>query len=434
MISMTTTHPPETETLPITATGDVPSYAWLARLRAHVLVGDVPYAHQLARDPAVPADVLAELAKNVDRRVAQALASHTNTPRATLLALHEQHGVGYEHPLLAKLTDDPDVLSDLASGSAVSVQLAVILNPHTPETAFAKLGDPTKHTAALFGDRRTPLAIYERLAAHDVSFAMVFKTLPTQRQARTYFTPMRNGTTLQNLARLRRGHPLDSDWFVEHYAGDHGLLELFIAHVSCPDDVLLEHYTKRCHLSAIASNPGCPTDWLDTLGRGTHKAQVHTAVVQHPNTPVETLEVLARTTTSLRVRRAFAVSRRSSPELLGKLARCAGKANAPIRSGIANNPNTPEVVLRALSSDRHPGVARAAYTHLQRITTPDPTAGSALEAKLRYIGRKSISSAGLPDLPQEAVENMMALADDWTGTLSEIIDAATLLAAQKTGR
>lgn len=416
--------------------------------QAAVQTGDWELRAALARNPALPAALQAQLVQDPDWWVRASVAENPNaTPeQLATLALEDDHAVIRENAARHPHTP-PGTLLSLAGDGEAAVRLQVARNPSTPPEAMAWLARDEKYATreAVAAHPLTPPDVLQALAGEEnerVSLVARLRLSPlTEEGAQEALATRRRNVKLAVASRPQVPLPV-----LAQLAGDRNPLIRAQVGLSpqLPElvrDALQEDPDPAVQRVALAADPSAPPEALGSLPR--HDVRVRQGLSRNGATPAAVLDVLSDD--ALEDVRLAVVLNPASPE--GALQR--RLPEQPLRPGIrqhplydrvkpklhhlelqeARDPATPVEALQALIESDAPGVRRQVAFHphastdiLLRLAQDDQD-----EVRLGLTQRTT-----LPEEVQQALVQDKALAvRDRLLRRTDLLPQVMLVLAQK---
>jgi hypothetical protein len=298
----------------------------------------------VASNATTPAALLEQLAKDGDRNVRWRIARNSSAPFAALEGLAKNDNIGVRSLIAEKSATPVALLEQFAKDENRYVRQAVVENPATPVALleqFAKDDDRTVRLAVV-DNPATPVALLEQLAKD--AHSDVRKSV-----ARNPSAPI---ALLEQLAKDE----------------DSGVRQAAAGNPSTPANILralaVDYFSGV--RAAVAGNPAVPADVLEALllDPGGNLDLAPGALEDEASLKQLRAELLAGILSGKKPsrERAYGLLQPDCP--VPVLTRCARSSLWLERCAIAQNPGTPEKVLRQLAVDPVPAVRAAAQERL----------------------------------------------------------------------
>ncbi|HEY1015120.1 MAG TPA: hypothetical protein VGE07_20615, partial [Herpetosiphonaceae bacterium] len=300
----------------------------------------------IARNPSASGPTLERLGNiAADFAIAEAVASHPNTPLPTLLKLARRHPAAFlaNPALLLHLLEQPDfpmsiqadTLQQLVTDQAAPPGLLGVLSRHELE----EIAEAARMHVSLAGEAGADWAEQLEEAIWGIKIPQSSTQIPT----------------LLAMGAVPR-------WLIPPLliSDSIALRQAAAASPATPPELVETVLRAGSEADLTTEAPPDPTlepRWLERLARGGVWSSGLAAV--HPNTPPALLTRLSGHSSG-RIRRLVATNPKLPP---GAMPRLASDKDRHVRLAVARNPNAPGPVLARLAQDRAPGVIAAAAAH-----------------------------------------------------------------------
>ncbi|NBO26600.1 MAG: hypothetical protein EBU96_07400 [Actinobacteria bacterium] len=288
---------------------------------------------QVAGNPGCPVDLMESLAKNKSEDVRYYLACNERAPAKTLRLLAKDDSVSVRAAVGRHEKTPATLLMTLACDSDENVRQGVALNPKAPIELLEALSSDEGETGSIIrwsvaSNPSTPLRILRRLwrdsdeyvrqcVAGNISISKGFlleildeaQKLKSNRVTFVSEIAGNPKTPVEVLVALSK----DKDKWVRRVVAQNTRTPKENLRLLAKERLPKEEFSGSNVRAAVASNPMCPADLLESLSRD-KSAEIRRSVAQNPSARTEVLEWLAQDIDE-DVRGIVAVNESATPEI-----------------------------------------------------------------------------------------------------------------------